>query len=230
MTAQLLSLPDKVSPAHTALVLVDIQNDFYSEKGYTRRMHWETGALPEMPSIIPQLRQFVERVRKTKVRLVFIQLVYDEKRFSGPELAVRERRFRRLSERLPEGERAAFFRKTEGAFPCKVGTWGADFVDSVRPTANDFVVVKTQYSAFMGTELDHLLKAQGIRTTVLCGGASNMCLGTTAYDGFMLGYYVVLMRDLSTGWSIFHDSILANIDHNFGEVASSGDLLEIWKA
>ncbi len=92
------------------------------------------------------------------------------------------------------------------------------------------MVTKSKYSAFMGTNLDSLLRSLDIRTLVLCGGASNMCLGTTAYDGFMLGYYIVLLGDLSTGWHDFHETVLANIDHNFGEVVSSSNLLEIWKA
>ncbi len=229
MTSALLNLAEKVNPTHTALVLVDIQNDFYSNGGYVDSLHYKTGCMPEMPSIIPQLRQFVERVRKTKVSLVFIQLFHDEKRFSGPEIAMREQRLRRLAERLSGEERKALLQKGTGAFPCKVGTWGADFVEGVRPISDDFVVIKSQYSAFMGTNLDIFLRGQGIRTLVLCGGASNMCLGTTAQDGFMLGYYIVLIRDLSTGWYDFHEAMLANIDHNFGEVVSSGDLLEIWK-
>ncbi len=229
MLPALINLVEKVNPAHTALVLVDIQNDFYSEGGYTDSMHYKTGAMPRMPSIIPQLQQFVERVRKTQTRRVFIQLLYDEKTFSGPELAVRERRLRLLSDRLTGPEREAL-RQKAGAFPCKVGTWGADFVEGISPTGDDFVVTKSKYSAFMGTNLDSLLRSLDIRTLVLCGGASNMCLGTTAYDGFMLGYYVVLLGDLSTGWHDFHETVLANIDHNFGEVVSSANLLEIWKA
>jgi ureidoacrylate peracid hydrolase len=229
MTSTLINLAEKVTPAHTALVLVDIQNDFYSEGGYTDSLHYKTGAMPRMPSIIPQLQQFVERVRRTSVRLVFIQLLYDEKTFSGPELAVRERRLRRLSERLSGREREELLQKGSGAFPCKVGTWGADFVEGVCPAEDDFVVTKSKYSAFMGTSLDSLLRGLDIRTLVLCGGASNMCLGTTAQDGFMLGYYIVLLRDLSTGWYDFHETILANIDHNFGEAVSSANLLEISK-
>ncbi|MBI4296022.1 MAG: cysteine hydrolase [Chloroflexi bacterium] len=226
--AALMNLVEKVNPAHTALVLVDVQNDFYSKGGFAD-LRRKPGATPEVSSVIPQLRRFVEGVRKTKVRLVFIRLVCDERNFSGPEIAMRERRFQMLAARLSGPEKAASPGKGAEMFACKVGTWGADFVEEIGPKAEDFVVTKSQYSAFIGTNLDILLKGQGIRTLVLCGGASNMCLGTTAQDGFMLGYYIVLIRDLSTGAPDFHQAMLSNIDLNFGEIVSSSDLLEIWK-
>lgn len=205
----LLTLEDRVNPRHTALVLVDIQNDFCSEGGFSHRTY---GRMPAMADVIPRLKDFLSQVRKAKVPIVFVQLVRDEKTNSGP--------FKEVMARNGQKE-----------FACHSGTWGAQLVDGIQPRKGEWVVEKNEKSAFMGTNFEVALKNLGIKTIVLCGGATNICLGTTAYDGFMLGYYVVVLRDLSRGSTDhLHRAALANIDRSFGQVVSSKEVLKIWRA
>lgn len=205
----MLALEEKVDPSHTALVLIDIQNDFCSEGGFSHRTY---GRIPSMAAVIPRLKDFLSQARQARVPVVFVQLVRDEKTNSGP--------FKEVMARNGQKE-----------FACHRDTWGAGLVDGIRPRKGEWVVEKNEKSAFMGTNFEVVLKNLGIKTIVLCGGATNICLGTTAYDGFMLGYYVVVLRDLSRGSSDYlHRSALANIDRSFGQVVSSADVLRIWKA
>lgn len=205
----LISLEDRVNPRHTALVLIDVQNDFCAEGGFSHRTY---GRMPAMAAVMPRLKAFLSQVRQAGVPVIFVQLVRDERTNSGPFMEV-------------------MARNGQKEFACHRGAWGAELVDGIRPRKGEWTVEKNEKSAFMGTNFEVVLKNLGVRTIVLCGGATNICLGTTAYDGFMLGYYVVVLRDLSRGSTDYlHRAALANIDRSFGQVVSSRDVLKIWKA
>ena len=99
----------------------------------------------------------------------------------------------------------------------------------VIPLEGEIVVPKYRYSGFFSTHLDSYFRAENIRTLVLTGLATNVCVETTARDGFMLDYSIVIPRDMTEGtsveakkWSLF------NIDTFFGEVVDSIDLLNCW--
>jgi ureidoacrylate peracid hydrolase len=65
----------------------------------------------------------------------------------------------------------------------------------VQPTAGDLVVVKHRYSAFAGTDLDARLKECGIRSLLLTGVATEVCVESTARDGYFLDYYITMVAD-----------------------------------
>src|SRR5581483_4015378 len=82
------------------------------------------------------------------------------------------------------------------------GQWRSDFRQTVahctsqkspgrrvsrrlRPTKNDYFVLKPKHSGFFGTTLDTLLKALAIRRVILTGIAGNICVLFTANDAYM---------------------------------------------
>jgi ureidoacrylate peracid hydrolase len=91
-------------------------------------------------------------------------------------------------------------------------------------------VTKHRYSAFYNTDLDSILRSNGIRTIVLTGVATNVCVETTAREGFVRDYYVVLVSDGTATYSAQdHEATLRNIDRFFGEVATIADIVSVWK-
>ena len=70
---------------------------------------------------------------------------------------------------------------------CREGSWGADFFDGIAPRANERVVIKHRYSAFINTDLNTILKAKGIESVLLTGVATNVCVESTMRDAFMIG-------------------------------------------
>jgi ureidoacrylate peracid hydrolase len=91
------------------------------------------------------------------------------------------------------------------------------------------VIDKYKYSGFVSTYLDQFLKGNSIKTLVITGLATNVCVESTARDAFMRDYHVVVPEDLTEGstteakqWS------LANLAMFFGEVVRSEDLLRAW--
>ena len=88
---------------------------------------------------------------------------------------------------------------------------------------------KHKYSAFIGTALDGMLRSNGIKTIIVTGIATNVCVESTVRDGFMMDYHVVVPSDLVYGvneeykaWS------LKNIGRYFGHVLDSAEILEAW--
>ena len=114
---------------------------------------------------------------------------------------------------------------------CAEGSWGGDFYAGVRPAPGDPLVTKHRFNAFHNTDLDVILRAHGIRTIILTGVATNVCVESTARDGFMRDYYVVFTADgTATYAEDDHRATLRNIDRFFGQVADLAELRAIWMA
>jgi nicotinamidase-related amidase len=65
----------------------------------------------------------------------------------------------------------------------------------LRPTADDYFVLKPKHSGFFSTPLDILLRYLGADTLVLAGFAADICILLTANDAYMRDYRVVVPRD-----------------------------------
>ena len=80
------------------------------------------------------------------------------------------------------------------------GTQGAQVIPELKPDeAKDYIVEKRTYSGFYETGLDPLLrslyKGEGVRTVVLGGLHTHMCVRHTAADAFFRGYHIVIAKD-----------------------------------
>jgi ureidoacrylate peracid hydrolase len=96
---------------------------------------------------------------------------------------------------------------------------------------DEVVVTKHRYGAFESTDLDLVLRSRGIRTVIMTGVATNVCVETTARQAFLKDYYVVFTSDCSATFSqAAHDATLHNIDQFFGEVATGEQVAACWPA
>jgi len=75
------------------------------------------------------------------------------------------------------------------------GSWGADIVNELRPSKEDFRVLKRKYSAFQGTDLDQLLRELKVDTVILTGVVTDICIQHTAADAFSKGYKIIIPQD-----------------------------------
>ena len=199
---------ERVAPATTRLVVVDVQNDFVADGGWFDRSGQD---LSLMRRAIDDLVQFIPIARDAGVRPIFVQAIYDEKWLSRPML---------------ERHQLVGFDTRH----CQSGTWGAEFY-KVAPEDGDDVIVKHRYSAFIGTELDPLLRAQGVENLVFTGITSNVCVESTARDAYMHDYHVLVVADLTATYaSAPHEATLDNIRRAFGRVVTSSEIVDAWRA
>ena len=80
------------------------------------------------------------------------------------------------------------------------GTQGAQVIAELKPEeGKDYIVEKRTYSGFYETGLDPLMrslyKGEGVKTVVLGGLHTNMCIRHTSADAFFRGYQIVIAKD-----------------------------------
>jgi nicotinamidase-related amidase len=79
------------------------------------------------------------------------------------------------------------------------GTKGAEVIPTLKPTTKDYIVEKRTYSGFYETGLDSLLRSlyhgEGVKTVILGGLHTNICIRHTAADAFFRGYKIIIAKD-----------------------------------
>ena len=117
------------------------------------------------------------------------------------------------------------------------GTPGVRVVPELGPQPSDSFVVKRRFGAFLGTDLDLLLRTRGVIRVVVCGISAHVCCDTTVREAFQLGYEPVYlvdgvsMGDLpDLGWGPVSAAdaqrvVATTIAHRFGTVTTIDDFL-----
>lgn len=78
------------------------------------------------------------------------------------------------------------------------GTRQVQILEQLAPLPTERVIDKGRYSAFHRTGLDARLKALGVRTLTVCGVLTDVCVLSSVFDAFALGYHVRLVTDACT--------------------------------
>ncbi|MDO5690623.1 MAG: isochorismatase family cysteine hydrolase [Tissierellia bacterium] len=110
---------------------------------------------------------------------------------------------------------------------CIEGT-GGDHIDPSLPLdeVKDYVIKKRRYSAFFGTDLDLVLRENGITRVVIVGTKTNCCIRATVTDSYYLDYDTVVLRDcVATNDTIVNEVHLTDISKYFGKVISSKEFM-----
>ena len=151
----------------TALIIVDMQNDF---------------VLPTAPQTIARAEAIVPNIQKVLASFRLQNLpvfhVYREYRADGSDI---------------EKTRLNTF-LTEQKY-CVPHTKGCEIIDELRPIEGEYKIVKNRFSGFMQTELDFILRRLGVEKIVVCGIQYPNCIRATIFDGVALGYDVTLITD-----------------------------------
>jgi len=78
---------------------------------------------------------------------------------------------------------------------CLFGTKGANIIEELKPSKDDFIIHKRRYSGFFQTDLDISLREEGIMELELVGVCTNICVLYTAVSARMLNYKVTVLKD-----------------------------------
>lgn len=202
----LVTLAQKADPAHAALVVVDVQNDFVADGGFFDRIGADVRTAQRR---VPTLVRLIDAARAVRVPVIFVQAIYDPEFVSAP---MRERNRRRTVE-IPR---------------CLSGSWGADFF-GVKPDAGEPVIVKHRYSAVPNTDFIPLLERLGIRSLLLAGVATDTCVESTARDAYFIDYYVTIVRDCCAAFDeADHAGALKRFDRDYGAVVTADEVMTTW--
>jgi nicotinamidase-related amidase len=162
------------SPAATALLVCDLQNDFLHPDGAYGRAGLGT---PEIASLPARLAPLAHTLRAAGGWIVATQFTLVPGRNGAPIISPHLQTLRPF---LQKGDFAP-------------GAWGHRIVDELQPT--DLAVEKIAYSAFYMTRLEWVLRRCGITRLLACGIVTNGGVASTVRDAHVRDFDSVVLQD-----------------------------------
>ena len=210
-------LSELVDPAHTALLVIDMQRDFVDPEGAFGLLGVDLSMYRDS---LPMLAGLLQAARRAPVLVIHVQNTTLPGRISDSPAQIR------FNLRMHGGMR-------RDGVPLRYsvdGTPGHDFVQGLAPDAGELVVRKHRSSAFWGTNLELLLRSNGIKTVVIGGCTTEGCVESTARDAMFNDLYVVIAVDcVASDDREQHDASLLLMRHRF-DMAGADEIAAVWDA
>jgi nicotinamidase-related amidase len=204
--AVLKGVDEIVHADHSALIVVDVQNDFAHSDGFIAKLGLN---MSYIQAALPAVNRAIEACRERGIQIVYLQ-EWISKHSILPNFITQFGDFEQIAVRAD--------------------TWGAEFhPDLLEPEPGEPIIRKPCYDGFQDTGLDVTLRSLGIRTCIYAGFASNVCVESTARHGFVQGYYTVLLSDASAASTEEeHNACQTTFKVFYGPVLTLKDLVGTW--
>lgn len=209
------TLAELVDPATTALVVIDMQVGGLTHGGAIGDSGHD---LSMMPRVTKNCGRAIESARANGVPIFHIRV-----------------------ENLPDGDSSppgwlrALYTAANGR-PIDLGRLSikgdpaTDFAPECMPQEGEVVITKRRPSAFVGTELNLLLRSQGIESVVLVGVSTGGCVEATLRDAVHNDFYAVLVEDAVGAYdTVVHDAALTVMRARH-DVSMLDDVIASWEA
>ncbi len=170
----------KTKPAQTALLIVDLQNDFIHPKGAYAR--GGQGA-PEIAALPARVAPLAKALRAAGGIVMATQFTMVPGRGGEPIISPHLKQLRPF---LTKGDFAP-------------GSWGQDVVDELQPI--DVKIEKVAYSAFYMTRLEWVLRKIGVSHLLVCGIVTNGGVASTVRDAHVRDIDVTVIEDCCAAFS-----------------------------
>jgi nicotinamidase-related amidase len=201
-----------LEPGSCALLVIDMQNDFVSSRGKMAEFGFEISAVQQT---VEPIRRLLETARAAGVFVVHTRVIND------------------IRQNPPSWY--AFW--GEPAITIEA-SWGAQFLEELAPLAGELVITKYTYGAFHNTNLDTVLRQQGIQSIVVAGTDLNICAGDTMHQGFASGFHVVAVADCLACFTrkdaaharALQEMGLYVVANHYGYVVGSDELVAAWQS
>lgn len=193
----------------TALLVIDAQNDFCAPDG--KMAEWGAD-LSAVDPAADRIGELAAAARAAGVPIIHIALVTAPETDSPAMLAWYARNGQDASE----------------VAVCRKDTAGAAFY-RIAPAPGDWIVHKQRYSAFIGTNLELMLKKNGIRKLVAAGYTTECCVESTVRDGFMLDYECFVVSDACAAYETsVHEASLRAMELSFATIVTTDQVVLSW--
>lgn len=206
---------------NTAVIVIDMQRDFIDPHGYFSALG-ESNA--HLLLAVEPCRTFLQFARE---KGFFILHTRESHR---PELVDLTANKRIKAERngSPIGSPGPLGRLLVR------GEFGCDFFTGFEPLPGEIVVDKPGNSAFYATDLEHILRAKGIRNLILMGVTTDVCVSSTMREGNDRGYDCLLIDDCcGAATEQLHQAVLESIGREggiFGAHVGSEQLKDVLRS
>lgn len=199
----------ELDSSKTALVVIDMQNTFCEPNS--------PAEVPQSREIVDPINKFAKSFRKKGGQVVWV--LHANSQIGGKtdwelffnNVVADEAKDRTIASLNPEKQKV----------------WKDLIVED-----RDITIIKNRYSALISgsSSLERVLRNLGIDTILIAGTKTNICCESTARDGMMLDFKIVMVEDCCAALSDDeHLATLESIIQQFGDVRTSNSLLEILK-
>jgi len=171
---------------HTAIIIIDMQNDFCTETGWVDHIGGNFAA--DRAPIAP-LQRLLPVLRDQQVPVIWVNWG------NRPDLANMPANQHHLYKPTGEGIGLGEALPGHGAHVLQKDSWAAAIVDELAPEPEDILVDKYRISGFWDTPLDSILRNMGVRTLLFAGVNTDQCVLHSLADANFLGYGCVLLED-----------------------------------
>ena len=180
--------PVSFPAAHTAVIVVDMQNDFGSPEGMFGRAGID---LTSIRATIEPTRQVLASARRAGMKVVYLKMAFrsDLSDAGAPDSP-------NWLKHLPMKAGESVIAPDGG--PSRVlirDTWNTEIVGELSPEPGDVVVYEHRFSGFFETDLDAILKDWGILNRVFTGCSTRVCVESTIKDAMFRDYHCLLLED-----------------------------------
>ncbi len=191
ITLDALPGPLAIDLVKTAVIVVDMQNDFGSKGGMCERRGINVSGFQR--SIDP-IRNVLAAARSSDVKIIFLKMGFqpDLSDLGAPDSPNRVRHLL-----LGVGETMQAPNGRESRILIR-DTWNTDIVPELAPQSGDIVIYKHRFSGFYETQLDSILKNLGIKNLIVTGCTTSICVESTIRDAMFRDYLCVLLADCTS--------------------------------
>lgn len=206
-----------------AVIVVDMQNDFGADGGMFDRAGIN---IAPIKAIVPNIAAVLADARSAGVPVIYVKMGHrpdlsDAGDPPAPHFKIHQRLSLGASFPAPDG--------SDGRILVR-DTWNTDIVGALAPLPGDVVSWKHRYSAFFETDLDHVLKSMGLKTLIVTGATTSICVDSFVRDAMFRDYSCIVLEDCTAEPIAVdaprsnHDASLLSFELLFGWVAQSAAL------
>jgi ureidoacrylate peracid hydrolase len=215
--------PISIELGKTAVLVVDMQNDFGAKGGMFDRAGIDISPIQQ---VVAPIGTVLSAARRAGLKVIYLKMEHrpDLSDTGGPD-SPHWRKHRPLA----AGEPVPSPDGVESRILIR-DTWNTAIVAELKPTDGDVVVSKHRYSGFYQTDLDAILKTLGVKYLIVTGCTTSVCVESTIRDAMYRDYTCVLLADCTAepvGQGLprsNHEASLLVIQTLFGWVSSSDEL------
>ena len=198
-----------ISIKNSALIVIDLQNDFV-RKGAPMEV-------PDARASLPFVKDLLYAARNHKIPIIYTKFL------SGPEKTLLWNWSPQIEE-FGACQRGLLRHYSE----LNAERLCADVVDEIYPTDDDYIVEKYGYSAFKNTNLQDILRSEGIDSVIIVGTVTQVCVADTVHDAFALGIKVLVVSDCVTSFAAdLQTAFLKNFEMKFAWVKDSSEIIKM---
>ncbi|MDC0074256.1 cysteine hydrolase [Alphaproteobacteria bacterium] len=159
---------------NTVLICVDMQNAFLEKNGSMVRRGFD---IRPLLSAIEPCKSLINFGRNKSIQIIYTRYVYK-------------------SDYSDAGNRVHnFASNTISTKSLAEGTWDIEIIESLKPKSEDIILDKNRPSAFINTNLLSILKKKNIKSVIICGVTTNVCVESTARDASQLDFDTFVVAD-----------------------------------